>query len=92
MSLSEILVVLLVALFVIKPEDIPGIAKYIKKTLRYFRKIRSEIISAVEDDDHDVAEINKYLSKITAIGEKYEGSYDLEEIKAYYHKILKNKS
>lgn len=93
MSISEILVVLLVALFVIKPEDIPAIAKYFKKMMRYFHKIRSDIMSAIDDDDEeDVTEINKYLSKIAAIGAKYEGNYNLKEIKAFYHKVLKDKS
>lgn len=88
MSIAEILVIIIIALFVIKPEDIPSILKYIKNIRRYFRNLSSDIMNKLEiEEDHE--EINRYLEKILALGDKYEGEYSLDQIKEYYNKLLK---
>ena len=91
MSISEIALVLLVALLVVKPEDVPEIIKAFKKIFRYFHKIKKDIASIFEDEAEDVGEINKYLLKISALDSKYEGDYTLEDIRAFYHKLLKER-
>lgn len=88
MSITEILVVLLIALLVIKPEDVPTILKYIRNIRRYLRNLSSDIMSKLDDEERP-EEINRYLEKIIALGDKYEGEYDLEQIKAYYSKLLR---
>lgn len=57
-SLSEILVVLLIALLVIKPEDLPGVAhslgKWIKSIRGVFTKVKDEMngfIDTVENNE-----------------------------------------
>lgn len=87
MSIAEISVILVIALLVIKPEDMPTIIKYIRNIRRYLRNLSSDIISKLEGEE-DPEEINRYLEKILALGDKYEGEYDLEEIKKYYSKLL----
>ena len=89
MSIGEIFVVMVVALLVIKPQDLPTIFKVFKQVRRYIRGITADIMSKFEDHEEDVEEINRYLEKISGLDEKYEGPYELDEIKKYYHKILK---
>lgn len=88
MSIAEILVILVIAIIVIKPEDMPTILKYIKGIRRYLRSLSSDIMSKL-DEDEDPEEINQYLEKIMALGDKYEGEYELELIKKHYSKLLK---
>jgi Sec-independent protein translocase protein TatA len=90
MTFGEILVVLIVALLVTKPSDIPVIIKYIRGIVSYLRKMQSEILRYLDEDD-DLEEINKYLSKISDLGFKYEGDYKISSIKSYYHDIIKSK-
>ncbi len=91
MSFSEILLVLVVALLVMKPEDMPEIIRSYKKISSYFYKVKKEILSLFEDEPDDVAEINKYLLKISSLDVKYDGEYKLQEIKSFYHKLLKER-
>jgi Sec-independent protein translocase protein TatA len=90
MSITEILVVLVVALFVVKPEDVPSIVKGFRKIKSYLRGLQRDIMSKLEEPE-DVDEMNKYLEKISALGVKYDGEYDLDEVKEKYISLLKKK-
>lgn len=92
MSISEILLVIVVALLVVKPEDLPEIIKFCKKISAYFYKVKKDILSLMEDEEDDLAEINKYLLKISALDAKYNGEYRLHEIRSFYHQLLKKSS
>ena len=95
MSLFELLVIFVVAFLVVKPEDLPQIAKKVKDFYKFFTKTKTEILSyfdlshqdSVAVDD-DIDKINFYLEKITNLGEEYEGEYSLNKIKNYYQKIV----
>lgn len=91
MSITEILLILLVALLVLKPEDIPAILKNIRYIRRYFSRLHRDIMEQFEEPD-DVNEVNKYLEKIVELEGKYEGEYSLSVIKPYYYKLLKSRA
>jgi Sec-independent protein translocase protein TatA len=90
MSITEILVVLVVALFVVKPEDVPAIVKGFRKIKRYLSGLQHDVMSKLEEPE-DVDEMNKYLEKISALGVKYDGEYSLDEVKEKYISLLKKK-
>jgi Sec-independent protein translocase protein TatA len=93
MSLFELLVVLIVAFLVLKPEDVPHIAKKLKDCYNFFTATKAEITSYLDLSqkpsikvDDDIDQINFYLEKIANLGGKYEGEYSLTEIRDYYQK------
>lgn len=69
-----------------------SVAKFIKNSFSYFRKLKDEIWKMIDDesslgkDEQD--QINHYLRKIIHISGKYEGEYNLPSVKACYHKLL----
>lgn len=95
MSISELIVVIVVVIIIIKPEDLPSIIKQIKKTRRFFYKIKDEVLESInpnlteEDDDIETEDINKYITKIISLNAKYEGSYNLKDVKSFYYKLLR---
>jgi sec-independent protein translocase protein TatB len=62
-SISEILVVLLIALLVIKPEQLPDVARtvgrFVNSMRRLFAKMKDEMNSLVEPLDHSVSSEGK---------------------------------
>lgn len=98
MSISEFIIVIIVAIIIIKPEDLPYIIKQIKKLRRFFYNIKDEFLGAIdqnilEDDDNSETEaINKYIEKIIALNGKYNGNYNLKDVREFYHSILRRKN
>jgi len=97
MSFTEIALIIIVALVVIKPEDIPSIFKKIKELYKYIASIKKQFDREInkimeEDKTSDEAEkINFYLKKIMDLGESYTGDYSLSDVKAQYHQIILSK-
>ncbi len=99
MSLGEMLVTALVALLVMKPQDIPSVLKTfynIKSQLSDFvngalSKINSELKEVHEPIMQDIEELNFYLRKIIELEGSYEGDYSKESLKAKYQEVLKSK-
>lgn len=100
MSLGEMLVVVIVSLLVIKPEDIPIILKQIHHIKSYFTKLKSEFINQLnkelknEDSEEalqNLEELNLYLQKIISLEGRYEGDYSKEKLKAKYHQLIQQK-
>ena len=99
MSLGEILVVLLVALLVIKPEDIPAILRKIQQLHISFNNMKKEAYSYFAKEisidgkpiKDDLEELNFYLEKIISIEGEYKGEYELGELKKKYHELMKIK-
>lgn len=87
MSFPELLIVMLVGVFVLKPADLKVVVRGIRNFTRYLGKLKDEIFASI-DETEDQVQINNYMKKILAISGKYEGEYDLPSIKAYYHKLL----
>lgn len=87
MSLTELLIIMLVGLVVLKPADLKSVIKGVRNFTRYLSKLKDEIFASI-DDTEDQEQINNYMKKILTISGKYEGDYDLPSIKAYYHKLL----
>lgn len=98
MSLLEVFVVILVALMLLKPKDVPVIIKIFKKLFCIINDFKEEFLDYINSIDEkdivskDVDKINFYLQKITSLGYGYNGDYNLEEIKSYYHEIILKKS
>lgn len=102
MSLFEILLILAVALLVMKPEDIPKIAKTLMNFKRYMDNAKKEIMSYVDLEqesatshikplENQIEQMNFYLQKIADLGDDYEGIYDLDAIKKHYRKLVNSK-
>ena len=97
MGLSELIVIFFVAIILVKPDDLPILAKKINKLRSYFKQTKEEILSHMDisedaeifDQDHD--SINYYLEKIANHGETYDGEYDLDKIKARFDSIVTRK-
>ena len=75
LSFAEIFVVILIAIFLIKPSDIPKIARIVKKIIRYIENIKDNITKefteiAKDNEDleiiegKDIEKINYYMKKI----------------------------
>ena len=94
MSITEITLIIIVALVVIKPEDIPSIMKKLKELYKYIISIKKQIdkeINDITDEDkgsEDLEKINFYLKKIMDLGETYTGDYSLSDVKVQYHQFL----
>ena len=95
MSFSELLVVFFVGVFLIKPADIPTIYKKLREIFLYFNTVKNEILKELDKlapdtkDDHDSREqINFYLQKIMELDEVYNGDYSLNDVRAFYHRLL----
>jgi hypothetical protein len=95
MSLGEIVVVLLVALLVVKPEDISTIIKKNQEIKSYFGSLKSQamfyLISGANSnfDDEDIEQLNFYLQKIIGINGYYNEGYTLQELKHNYSQLIK---
>lgn len=92
MSLSEVAIITLVGLFVLKPNDLKQLARSFKNLVSYASKIKQEIFDSITEDEseEDKERINNYLAKIIKLSGKYEGKYDLPSVKAHYHKLIIN--
>lgn len=92
MSLAELTLVAILALVILKPADLKSIAKFMRDTASYFGKLKDEIFDLLDDrkvqSQDEQEQINHYLGKIIQISGKYEGEYDLQTVKAHYHKLI----
>lgn len=100
MSLFEILLILAVALLVMKPEDIPKIAKTLMNFKKYIDNAKKEIFSYIDleqenpekshinSSENQIEQMNFYLQKIADLGDDYEGTYELDPIKKHYRKLV----
>lgn len=97
MSLGEILVVMLVALMVTKPEDIPVIIKKIQQFKLYCLAIKKQLLLYITEgvktdtsiNENDAELLNFYLQKILSIQGHYDGSYSIPELKKNYDRLVK---
>jgi len=92
MSFSEILLILSVGVFVLKPSDLKIIGKTIREIFAYINKLKNEIFTSLDEESgtniKEQQQINNYMMKIIQLSGKYEGDYNLPSIKAYYHRLL----
>lgn len=106
MSFSEIIMIMLVGLFLFKPED----ARYFLKQLQALKQKTNAILgqfnSYLEMDldgtpskdkenlnqTDEVEKINGYLKQILQSGHEYEGEYSLEEVRRFYRSIERKKN
>jgi Sec-independent protein translocase protein TatA len=98
LSFVEIIIILLIMILVINPKDIPTIIKYFKKFRSQFNhlndefkttfnKIASETEAIAFNNEEELKEINRLLQEICDNGGKYEGEYDLTEIRKVHSKL-----
>lgn len=98
MSFSEVLVVFIIAVLILSPEDLKALIKNFYQLKKYLTDLRDQIFAPLqaeldqleESTCQDRDEINFYLEKIASLNQKYEGDYSLEKIKKYYYNILKD--
>jgi hypothetical protein len=95
LSFSEILLVLLVSVLLLKPEDLPLIMRKFIELKNYIFGIKEEIVTKIHQEigaeiENDVADMNKYLEKIIEIEGKYDGDYNLSSVQKKYTTLLKN--
>ncbi len=94
MSFAELLIVILLAILLIKPKDLPIIIRKIKEIFLYINSFKKEVskelelLTSEEDHQDSYAEINSYIKKIIELDETYTGEYKLSDVKAFYHKLL----
>ncbi len=104
MSLFEILVILVVSLLVVKPEDIPQIISKLKKLRAFITNTKKEIFSHFDPDtnsknnknsskslENQMKQMNFYLEKIGDLDSEYKGEYSLESVKEHYRKLMNQK-
>ena len=88
--------IFVVAFLVLKPEDLPQIAKKVKDFYSFFTRTKTEIMSYFDLNHQDTVvvddldQMNFYLEKIANLGRDYEGEYSLNNVKDYYQKIIKD--
>ncbi|MCF8494398.1 MAG: DUF2672 domain-containing protein [Rickettsiaceae bacterium] len=106
MSLFELLLIVIISLLVMKPEDIPKILAKIRQIKSFISNTKQEIMSHIDPDmdiesslkksksehlDHEMEQMNFYLQKIANLDSEYEGEYSLSLIKKHYRKLVKDK-
>jgi Sec-independent protein translocase protein TatA len=102
MSFFEILVVLMVALLVTKPEDIPKITAKIRELRKFIHHSKQEFLGyldpgfSIEETqnknlERNIEQMNFYLQKISDLGSEYEGEYSLEAVKEHYRIVMNKK-
>jgi Sec-independent protein translocase protein TatA len=95
MSLSELLVIIIVGVLLLRPEDFPEILRQLRKFQSFISSIKKEIFSHVNLEQEpiiskkNIDEVNFYLQKISNLQGGYEGEYSLEEIKKHYQYLIK---
>jgi len=94
LSFGEIIIVILVALLVVKPADIPIIVKKIHQLKSYFTNMKTIALSYVTKEldidsfEQDPEQLNFYLQKIVNIQGFYDGEYNLTALKAKYNELV----
>lgn len=97
MSFAELIIIGFVAIFALKPEDIPAIARKLGEIFAFFSSISKDFLSYFdnlkqeEENNEPINEtqINFYLKRITALSGKYKANYSAKELKEEYLKLLK---
>lgn len=104
MSLFEILVILIVSLLVVKPEDIPQIVKKLKELRTFITNTKKEIFVHFDPDintktnknpsdnlNGQMEQMNFYLEKIGDLDSEYKGEYSIESVKEHYRNLMNQK-
>ena len=94
-SFGELVLVIIVMFLLSKPSDLPLLLKYIKKIKKSYIDLQQEVKNIFNEEEIDYQDdakmINDYIYKIIQIEGKYSGKYSLNDTKAYYNNLLKNK-
>ncbi len=104
MSLFELLLIVIISLLVMKPEDIPKILAKIREIKSFISGTKQEIMSHLDVDntklskksistdlEDEMEQMNFYLQKIANLDSEYDGEYSLPLIKDHYRKLVKDK-
>jgi sec-independent protein translocase protein TatB len=81
-SLSELLLILLVAIFLVKPKDLPDIIRSISEFLSKIMDFKNEVTSLIQDVTNDITK-DSDLDMIKKNLEDIKSSTDLKEIFSY---------
>ena len=95
MSFFELLIIAVVGILLLKPEDLPGIARQVKELRVLITKVKTEFLKQFELEPQsapnieEVEKINFYLKEISQLAGSYEGEYSLKAIKEHYQQLVR---
>lgn len=96
-SIGEIFVVAIIALLVVKPEEVPHLLRRALKIKDSFFSVVSDVKTSIfsvasamheEVPSDEMEEMNLYLKKIMQRGKEYSGEYNLNSVKRFYHRMV----
>lgn len=96
-SIGEIIIVAIIALLVVKPDDIPVLLRSVfnirDKFSSLVHNVKGSVDSALASVHDEISgdefeEVNIYLKKIMQSGKEYKGDYTLSSVKAFYHRSI----
>ena len=93
LSSAEIFLVVVVAICLIKPADLPYIIRSFKKLKKAMASWKQQLIKYIDFEDEvkltkeEVEDMNRYLTEIISEEGEYNGEYDRESIISYYKKL-----
>lgn len=98
MSIGELLIILIVIVLVIKPEDIPILLQKLHSLLGYITKLKQEIFGNFYQEfeilhyerEQNTEELDFYLKKIISIEGQYTGQHTVKALKNHYYQLLRN--
>ena len=100
MSLFELLVVFIVGLLLLKPEDMPKVISKITEFKSFITNTKKEIISHIDPElkedikpqsKEETKRMNYFLEKIIQLEGEYNGDYTIKDLKAHYNKLIAKK-
>jgi len=82
LSLSEIIIIVVITLIVVKPEDVPGIMRSLGKALGKVKEMAREFTSAISDVSKDtgLSEVKSELREVVDLEGNIREAYDVSEI------------
>jgi Sec-independent protein translocase protein TatA len=102
MSIGELIVILIIGLLVIKPEDIPGIIRLFGKISGKIHRLKNETLGSINSHSvervtilssfEEAQRINFFITKISEMGFDYIGEYDVETLRVKYNDLMRDQA
>jgi sec-independent protein translocase protein TatB len=91
---SEIAVILVVALVLVDPKDMPSVVRSAREFIAKCRDLRREMMTVIHDIDHaagmsdlkqETVQVNQQIRKIIDLNGNLQDAYDLSDIRPDLH-------
>jgi len=86
LSLAEVVIIAVVALIVIRPEDLPVIMRSIGKFFKKMKKMGREFTEMFDDISSDVGDIKQGVKEIIDLDGNVQKTYDISDIAEFTDK------